>query len=235
MPIGAPVLLTSGENTGFPNPNGTTASVSPTANRLILIWISTFGSASTPTAVVGNGITYAHVISTADYDNGFGPTAHHLFRGMSASPSSGTIAITGAASTSFVNWTVEEVPGVDTGGTNGSAAIVQSAKQENGSPATSLSVTLAAFGDAGNGTICGVHTYDTRTRTVGSGFTLGHDGSVTGVPSTEYRTDPDTTADWTFSSNTRAGAIALEVKPGAGGGGGSSIVQILNSYRRRRA
>lgn len=235
MPFGTPVTLTTGENTGFPNPNGTTASVSPTANRLILVWISTFGTASTPTGVSGNGITYAHVLSTVDYDNGFGPTALHLFRGMSASPSSGAISITGAASTSYINWTVEEVPSVDTGGTNGSGAIVQSERQANGSPATSLSVTLAAFSDAGNGVICGVHTYDTRTRTQGSGFTLGHDGSVSGVPSTEYRTDNDTTADWSFSSNTRAGAIAIEVKPSAGGGGGTQPPRSMNQYRLRRA
>jgi len=217
MAFAAPTNLTNGENTGFPNPNGTTASISPTANRLILVWISTFGTANTPTSVSGNGITYTHVLSTVDYDNGFGPTAFHLFRGMSASPSSGAISITGAASTSYINWLVQEVGDVDTTGTNGSGAVVQSERQANGSPTTSISITLAAFSDAGNGVICGIHTYDSATRTVGSGFTSSFSSS--GRPSAEYRTDNDTTADWTFTPTTRAGSIALEIKPGTGGGG----------------
>jgi hypothetical protein len=177
--------------------------------------MSTYGTANPPTSVSGNGINYALVRSTVDYDNGFGPTALHLFRGMSASPSAGAITIVGASGTSYINWTIEELE-ADTGGTNGSAAIVQSAAQANGAPATTLSVTLGAFSDAGNGTICGLHTYNDATRTQGSGFTLAYDGSASGSPSTAYRTDNDTTADWSFSPSTRGGAIAIEVKPGSG-------------------
>jgi hypothetical protein len=214
MPFGTTTNLTQGQTTTFPISSGTTASVAPAANTLIKIWISTFGSAATPTSVIGNGITYTHVLSTADYNNGFGPTAFHLFRGMSSSPSAGTIAITGASGTSYINWTVDETDGVDTGGTNGSDAVVQAVQQSNGAPAASLTVTLAAFSDPDNGVICGIHTYNSATVSVGSGFAFSYDGSSTGYPSVEYRTDNDTTADWTFTPSTRAGAIALEIKPG---------------------
>lgn len=223
MAISAPSLLTTGVNT-YPSSTATTASVTPSSNKLILLWIQSFGSANTPTAVSGNGITYTHVLSTNDYNGGFGASALHLFRGLAASPSSGTISITGASGTQELTWTIEEIGSVDTGGTNGSAAVVQSAEQETGVDSTSLSVTLAAFADAGNGTVCGVHTYDSgNTRTQGSGFTLSHNGDSTNHPSTEYRTDNDTTADWTFGSATMAGAIAVEVKPSAGGGGSTEL------------
>jgi len=212
MPFAAPTNLTNGETASFPSSSETTASISPSANSLILVWVSTYGTATTPTGVSGNGITYAHVLSTVDYDNGFGPTAFHLFRGMAASPSSGGITITGAGGTSFLTWLVQEVGSVDTGGTNGSVAVVQSARQANGSVASSISVTLAAFSDADNGVICGIHTYDSATRSVGSGYTSSF--SSTGQVSVEYRLDNDTTADWTFTPNTRAGSIALEIKPG---------------------
>jgi hypothetical protein len=216
VPFAIPVTLTHGETSGFPVSTGVTASVSPGANKLIKIWISTFGSAATPTNVAGNGITYTHVLSTADYNNGFGPTAFHLFRGMAAAPTPGVITITGASGTSYINWTVEETGDVDTTGVNGAGAIVQAVAQENGAPTNSIGLTMAAFADAANGVICGIHTYNSAARVEGSGFALGFDGSGTGRPSTEYRFDNDTSPDWTFSPDTRAGAIAIEIKPGSG-------------------
>jgi hypothetical protein len=203
----------------------TTASIAPTANRLILVTVYVFNDSNpvAPTSVVGNGITYVLEETTGV----FGGSASNdyqgwTYRGMSASPSSGVITITHANGQGFISWTVSQSDDqVDTGGTNGSAAVVQSVPGTV-TLATGLTINLAAFGSANNGTYGVIGLFSTAFTTPGTGFTeLSDLGN--GEPQSQYRIDNDTSVDWTFASND-AGGIAFEIKAAAGGGGGNVLM-----------
>ena len=188
-----------------------TASISPGGNRLILVAVAVYHTSGPPavSSVIGNGITYELIEETDNIDGGFGPYRLGLYRGMAASPSSGAITITCASSATQIDWAVVDFSGVDTGGTNGSAAVVQDAENINTNGNT-LTVTLAAFGDAGNGAYGAIISYGSRTFTPGTGWTELSDSQL----QTQWRADNDTTCDWTASgaADDDLAGIAIEIK-----------------------
>ncbi len=219
--------LTSGSSAT----NGTsynTASVTPTANNLILLATMSESVAendgAVPSSVTGNGLTWVLVASGTTDTYG----AVSLYRAMGASPSAGAVTINYTNTQVGILWQLSEFSGIDTGGTNGSAAVVQSAAVSGGT-GTSLSITLAAFGAAGNGTFGTFGAWADNggsavTFTPGSGFTEIYDawhdvGGWTDALQTEWRTDNDTTVDATLSdaSGNWAG-VAVEIKAAAAGG-----------------
>lgn len=190
-----------------------TASITPTADRLILVAISARNiSTAIPTpTVTGNGITYELVDS---YGSGSTP-AVFLFRGMNASPSAGAITISfGSTTIESICWSVSEYANVKTTGTNGSNAITQS-NTGTGSGATSLTVNLGAFESSDNATFGMIlHTANEAT-TQGSGFSLIHStskGTPTNGLGTEWRNDNDTTVDMTWTTSTFTRGIAAELR-----------------------
>ena len=102
----------------------TTASVAPTSNALVLVSVaSQVASAAAPT-ISGGGIPTWVLVGT-QLDTSASRLVS-MFRGLSASPTSGTIVISfGAVSQSNICWSVDQFTGADTSGTNGSGAIVQ--------------------------------------------------------------------------------------------------------------
>lgn len=195
-----------------------TASVSPTANSLVLLKVYhalSTGSITTPTAS-GAGLTFTAVQTLTQ---GADPVRRiTIFRGLSASPSSGAITIDfGGQTQDNCTWSVDEFAGIDTSGSNGSGAIVQSGTESknNSSPGTGVTVTLSAFADANNAAYGSIRASNTTTDTiVGSGFSSLEDktGSESGTHTTEWKNSQDTTVDWTWESSTRtAMAIGIEV------------------------
>jgi hypothetical protein len=110
---------------------------------------------------------------------------------------------------------VIEFSGIDTSGTDGSGAVVQSVTN-SGTPLSSLTVTLAAFGSVDNATYGTFSTNGNVTGwTPGSGFTLIHEqANATDGPSfaTEFRADNDTSVDATQPGSGDMGGIAVEIK-----------------------
>jgi len=216
-----------------------TASISPTANRLVLIGVVTNKSdvAGEVTAVSGAGLTFTQVLNL--YFGG--DSCMSVWRALSASPSSGVLTIT--ADSYFYGWSVMEFASVDTGGTNGSAAIVQSVSN-TAAANNALTVTLAAFGNAENATFGAFSTKvasePARTMTPGSGFAEIHDVGLqdpsygySNSMATEWRNDNDTTVDATFSDQLDfIGGIAIEIKAAAAG---TTIPIFMNQYRLRRS
>jgi len=203
----------------------TSASVSPTANRLVLLAVVSSPTVDVPDppspTVVGNGLTWDKIL-----DVNFSPETSNflsniaLFRAMGASPSAGGIVMTWPTTQTGASWAVSEFDGIDTSGTNGSGAIVQSASN-TGTTETSLTVTLSAFGSANNATYgtFGSEASGSRTFTPGSGFTEIHDqaGGFKQCVQTEWRADNDTTVDVTISAAARGIAgIAIEIKAASG-------------------
>lgn len=203
-----------------------TASVSPGSNTLILVATeqvrnSTLCSDNDVSGITGNGLTYVHINRQCFSSAGAPVNTVELWRAMGASPSSGALTIaTGAASQVNMAWAVIECTGVDTSGTNGSGAIVQSVINLT-EPGTSLTVTLGAFGDAGNATLGAFGLADNLAVTPGTGFTeiaeqLVSDGGGTfdsGLQ-VQWRNDNDTSVDASWSS-IDAGGVAVEIKAAA--------------------
>lgn len=202
--------------------SSTTASVSPTSNALVLLAVDQrtgiTADPNQPTAT-GNGLTW-ELVGTIVYDTTSSSRKRvTVLRALGASPSAGAITVDfGGQANTDVHWTVDQFTGVDTGGTNGSAAIVQAvtAKDETGS-ASSLTVTLAAFGSANNATYGGFGVSTNTALAVGSGFTLGgtaqtYAGSAAII--SEYNLANDTSVDITMTASL-VGGVAAEIKAAA--------------------
>jgi PKD repeat protein len=148
-----PTLLTSGSSS-TDGVTMTTASVSPTANRLVLLAVDSCVDGAIPTSVVGGGITFDRVTLTAT-ESAFRRLS--WWYGKTATPSAGTIVITWGSSQTSAAWAVMQFS-VDTviSGVNGVDAIVQSVGKNNQAAATSNTNTLAGLEHANNVHLCAV-------------------------------------------------------------------------------
>lgn len=195
-----------------------TASITPTANKLILAWVySIAATAPNVATATGNGLTYVQIDSQLDTDSVRRIT---LFRAMGSSPSSGAITFDFAGQTQTgCAWSVVEYDGTDISGTNGSGAIVQSAKNSS-TAATSLTVTLAAFSSTNNGTAggFGIPLNTAGQPAAGSGFAATgqvNQASPNLSIGSEFRNDNDTTVNMTSGAASIPWVgIAVEIKAG---------------------
>ena len=209
----------------------TTASITPTANRYIEVDVLNTKAASPPTTptLSGNGLTYVEVASVT-FDTIASPLKRRTrFRSMGAAPTAGAITIDfGGVTQTGCIWSVKEFDSVDTTGTFGSGAHVQSATN-SANTGTSLTVTLAAFGSTDNATTGGFGINDDVAINPGTGFTEIHDNVIATVPvcgqETEWRNDNDTSVDASASdaANKRWGGIASELKFAAAAAGHPAV------------
>ena len=194
-----------------------TTSHTPAANKLQLASVNSRHASATPNqpTLSGNGLTWVAVASVV-YDDTGSQKRVTLFRAMGASPSAGALTADFAGqSQSDCTITIDEATGMDTTGTNGSGAIVQSVtNSDKTGSGTSLSATLAAFGSGRNGTygVCAIG--NVGTFTPGSGFsTVSSVATASNITlATEYKTTNDTGVDFSFSVGGELGIIAVEIK-----------------------
>lgn len=194
-----------------------TASVSPTANALVLLSVSTRRNAATPAqpTASGCGLTWVVEKTQLSYSAGTPNRRLTIFRAMGSSPSTGVITISCTDTQTEAAWSVDQITGTDTSGTNGSGAIVQSGSNNDGGvTATSCTITLSAFSSANN-MAYGAKTHtDATATTPGTGFTeLAEQTSAengTGFE-TEYKVN-DNTVDWSWTGSNSWFAAALEIK-----------------------
>jgi len=212
---------------GTDESNGTsyaTASISPSTDKLLILDVassSASASANSSPTVSGCGVTWVSINTTAGTGND-GPAwaRQTMFRAM-GTPTTGVLTVDfGSDTQEAVQWSLCEKGNVDTGGTNGSAAVVQSATAL--STTTTCTVTLAAFGNVNNathGAFMREGEITAATQTAGTGFTEQTDteadltGGYYAYQHTIYRDDNDTTVDST-SSDAMDGTsgIAIEIK-----------------------
>ena len=209
MTIARPHLTTAADAVGAAS--YTTASITPTANRLVLAWVQCAKSTTPNILLSGNGLTWVEV-ATVVYATSRRLT---LFRAMSASPSTGAVTITfeGDVSVNSCGWSIFELDNVDTSGSNGSGALVQS-NTNSAAAVTSLTVTLAAFGSANNVAVGGFGSDSAQTITEGSGFTIAGQASASTVITIGSEGQPtnDTSIDISIGSSNDLAGIAAEVK-----------------------
>ena len=199
-----------------------TASVTPASNALVLIAVASILTGSVPPAptLSGNGLTYVQVATVAFSTIAASRVRLTLFRALGASPSAGAITIDfDTEIQAACAWAVSEFSGVNTGGTNGSAAVVQSATDRVNDDATqqTLTVTLAAFADAVNNATYGTFSQSANNLfDPGTGFTQIHDVAAS-TPQvgvfTEWKSGGDTSVDAGESVDGAdgLGGIAIEI------------------------
>lgn len=193
-----------------------TSSISPSANKPILATV-TSSKATTPDTptLSGNGLTWVQ-IDTNNFDTVGTQRTITMFRAMGTSPTSGAVTASFAGTQTACVIIIDELSGTDTSGTNGSGAIVQSAKNAEASQAANtFTVTLAAFSSTNNATYGSASNGDTANFTAGTGFTsIGSASSATPIVRTlsEFRSDNDTTVDFGGSVGYTSGGIAVEIK-----------------------
>lgn len=215
----AAIVTASNLTAGTSNVSATsfvTASITPSANKLILIGIiSGSGVAHAPTGVTGCGLTWVQVCQVNVHTTVY----MTVFRAMGAAPSSGALTISfGGSIDQGIGWSVDQFSNTDTSGTNGSGAIVQSAtaSQDLGPSVTGLTVTLATFNGLLNATygVCGMNTFNYGINTGGNFTNLGL-VSTGGAPiNSQYAQTNQTSVNWTWSSENSiaAAAAAIEIK-----------------------
>ncbi len=211
--------LTSGSSTS----NGaSTASVSPTANALVVLVVaqSVAGGGATDIndtlAVSGNGITWTEVSQTI-----FAVRRNlWVFVGSNASPSTGSITLTfssGNGSTfEQMKWSVSEATGVDVGGTPIGTAYTTA------SSGTAATVTVSETPGSGDFVFAAFALEDNNTPSLNAELdtTLHSFGDTTGARrlTTAYDSAPDSspTPGITWTGTTGYGGVAFVVNASAG-------------------
>ena len=204
----------------------TSGSLTPSANKLYLaavVGVNTAGAANastcaTPTLTGGGGLTWVQVATVL-----YGTDTRKritLFRAMKPSGlTSGTLtADFGGSVPPRISIIVDEFDSVDTTGTDGSGAIVQSVTaQGSASNLTGGGATLAAFADATNNLAYMAIGHDqSDSTTPEAGWTeLAEISGSSHSQETEYKVGQDTSPSASWVQGSRYGAIAAEIKNGA--------------------
>jgi hypothetical protein len=204
-------LVTSGSNADVASYE--TTSYTPVGNRLILATIQSRPNnlaltPATPT-MTGNGLTWVQVATKLDDSGDHRVT---MFRAMVASPTEGTATIDfGGQLQEFCMWSIIEVRGTDTSGTNGSGAIVQSATG-TATAESVLVVALSALASSNNYAFGGFGIVGYRTVFTSPNTTVGSFGiSANATVVSEYA--PNTTvAGVILSAAATIMGIAVEIK-----------------------
>lgn len=209
MPIGA-TLLTSGTDNDL-NASATTASISPTANRLVLAAVArtNFGADQTPT-VAGSGLTWVQVAHTIVNTGALHTLT--LFRAMSSGPGSGALTIQLAGAQDTILWSIVEFDTVISSGVDGANAIVQSNLSVS-SGGTNATLTLGNFGNASNAVYSTTLT-DNTTHSKDATFTELHnitDANTYLRLSTQFLASNDTAPYTSLGAANAWGIIALEL------------------------
>lgn len=209
MAIAAALLTAAGDATDLST--YTTASIAPTANRLVLLAVTSRGAGAEEIPVpTGNGLTYVEVLSVAS------GTAIRctVFRAMGASPSAGAVSIPfGSAQTACV-WSIVEYDGIDTGGTNGSAAVVQSIGGSGIGTAGNADFTNP-FGDAvNNGTYSAIAHANAADTIVEATFTEMSDTNTESALALQvmWKIGEDQTPAPTWAGSVDFAQVAIELK-----------------------
>jgi trimeric autotransporter adhesin len=206
-----PTKLASGSSTT----DGTsvaTASITPTANRVVYAAVTarhTSNASSPEPTLSGCGMTWVkvdtHVQATTQ--------RLHVFRGLSATPSTGALTFDyGAETQTSFCWSVIQCAGVNTSGTNGSGATVQSVTT-GGTAATSVTTTLAALENANNVSLVFVALSTQATVTRDANYAeLSADNIATNTCTLESEWAVNRVACTPTMSSASVDAIAVEVK-----------------------
>lgn len=146
-------LLTSNFN-ATDTTSYSSASIAPTANRLVLACIWSQAGAGVVTSIdsiSGGGMSNWALVGTNPQLEGTIPERLTVYRALSASPGSGALSWDyGTDTQQIVAWSIVQFSGVKTSGTDGADAVVQSKFSQANPNSGGGTVTLDAATTAGN-------------------------------------------------------------------------------------
>lgn len=222
MAISVAHLTSSGSSA---NGNYSTASITPSANRLIVACyhVISVGIDQGPPTVTGNGLTWS-LIDSLLYSTVGGDRydEEYIFAAdTGASPSAGAISFDNSFTAQAGSWSVFEVDGSDVA--NGVAqTFVQKVKTTLNSTGNSMALTLAAAGHADNRPfLLALHNANQvttpRTNWTEIGDASLNDPTYGGIGiETQWRSDTfEASASASWVSNVKYGGIAFEIKAAA--------------------
>jgi hypothetical protein len=190
----------------------TTTTLTPSASSLYLMCVvnNKASAPDTPTAT-GQGQTWTQVATRANAGDDARVT---VFRALGGSTNGGVTVDFAGATQIGTAWKILAVTGMDTSGTNGSGALIQSVS--NTANSTALTITLAALGNAANGEAAcymsklSASTFAAEGSWVESGAEVGYTPPATTFGAM-YGTPNDITATGTFGSSAAIVGIAVEI------------------------
>lgn len=202
--------------------NITLASWTPGSNELVLVFVMTRTKTLSP-SVSGNGLTFVQVAQTSTALSDGRTT---IFRAMGSSPSTGAITITLTGNVDVASAIAVRLSGVDTGGTNGSAACEASNTNTPASADTNFQVSVTTL--TANAWVMGLgaHSNDTYTlqaneNAVGTTNLTAGSGGGRLQSSVVYKTTTSTGsvtlgANGSLGSTGTWAAAAVAIKPSTG-------------------
>lgn len=205
--------------TGSFNPSFTTNSATVNANKLQLFFLRGTRSAVDPQTPsdVANGANKMALIGSVGYHSTAAPIKRlFVYRYLGSGFTGGWTVTVAAPGWTSASWSWMELDGIDTSGTNGSGAIVQSGSTA-GAGVTSFTIDLANLTNASNALVGGYGSANnTDDFTVGGSFTLMHNISdaTFGRVQTEYAIpgDSDGDVDGSWGAAKTFGAFGVEVQ-----------------------
>jgi len=205
----------------------TYVSATYTDNRLYLLFTNSSiasGTAPSVNSVTGGGLTWVEATAGAGGNLWSGNVRRcQCFRAMVTSgATAGELTIGLDGTSTGMDACVVEVTGMDTGGTNGSAAVVQVAEdQDDANVSTLVFDTMAAFGSSDNRPVAFIAYRLNVSAVEESGYTLldtsGHPAPVGGSIAEYHPSSPETTPSATWTGTAATGGLAVEVKAAAAG------------------
>lgn len=195
--------------------SSTTASVAFLNNRLYTVCVACYLDVVDVTSITGGGITWVRIVGLPSGDSS-GDTLF-MYRGLVTSgATTGTLTINYSSGPGNAMWSVDEWLGMDTTGTNGSGAIVQSNSQTGFG--TIAGVGLSAFGDATNvalGCFCKPNNAAFTPDSSNGGYAElvdRTDGASENRLQVEWNTGSDTSITASTVNSTDYCALAAEIK-----------------------
>lgn len=228
--------LTHSTTTG-PSATIVSSSVTPSSNNLVLVMVygtlASGNGAGALGSLVGNGLTYVNILSTA-----FGAvqgTGHigqlEVWRGLGSSPTAGAVTATFSTSPTSLGISISQASGVNTTGTNGSGAIgITNSDANGGGTATPATLAMTPFGSVNNGSYCAVGTTaSTNTVTAGTSMALLGTNSTVLVGTDEWAAGNVNPVQVNFATAPSWGIIGLEIIAAAAGGGGGHFLSCIGA------
>ena len=205
------------------------ASATYSNNKLYLAFVNlSIGTGTTPTASLsGGGLTWVEISPSGGATWSGAVRRMQVFRALVTSgATTGVVTITcndaGSGTTATgCDAVILECDGMDTSGTNGSGAVVQSKAAGDSTSATSRTITFDAALGSGNRPFAAIGHRANEVTDHESGYTELDDGNhaspSTGFCCEWHSTSEDQTPSASWATNSTSGGMAVEIKLAAGG------------------
>ena len=197
-------------------------SVATSAGRVYIVFLSTSvssGQAPAAASVSGAGLSFSEIGAAGGAVYSSGVRRIQAWRALAASgASAGPILVTLNGVTTGLDAVLLELGGVDTSGTNGSGAIVQSASS-NARKVRTLSVGLAPFAASANRPLAFFAHRAAEATTEEPGYTEledgGHTAPVAAAECEWHASSADASPSASWSSVADGGGVAVELRAGS--------------------